>query len=152
MIRWATPEDLDALGQVFYAAVREGPSPYTEAERIAWVPEQPRGATWRARLAPLQIAVAEVEGKAVGFMGLGCDGYVDMAFLHPDHRGAGLFRRLCAQIETGAREAAEPRLWTHASLTAQPAFQAMGFSIIHHETVERKGERLQRALMEKALR
>ncbi|GFE48957.1 hypothetical protein So717_07100 [Roseobacter cerasinus] len=152
MIRWAKPEDAEALAQVFYAAVHEGPSLYTAAQRASWLPHPPEGQAWAERLAPLQVAVAEVSTEIVGFMGLGTDGYVDFAFVHPAHQGTGVFRRLSGHIEAQARAAAEPRLWTHASLMAQPAFQAMGFSIIHHETVQRAGESLQRAKMEKTLR
>lgn len=152
MIRWAEPEDERALAEVLYAAVHEGPSLYTKAQRAAWVPHFPECQAWAARLAPLQVAVAEAGHEIVGFMALGPDGYVDLAFVRPAHQGTGVFRRLYQPIEAQARQAAEPRLWTHASLMAQPAFQAVGFSIIEHETVQRAGESLQRAKMEKTLR
>ena len=35
-LRWATEADFDALAEVMFAAVREGESPYTEAQRQAW--------------------------------------------------------------------------------------------------------------------
>jgi putative acetyltransferase len=37
-LRWATEADVDALADVMFAAIREGESPYTEAQRQAWVP------------------------------------------------------------------------------------------------------------------
>ncbi|WP_299826501.1 GNAT family N-acetyltransferase [uncultured Roseobacter sp.] len=151
MIRWATPQDADALAQVFYMAVRDGPSPYTEAQREAWLPAPPGGSDWAARLAAVHIAVAEVACRPVGFMTVEPGGYIDLAFILPAHHGTGLFRKLYGHVERWAREAGETRLWTHASLMAQPAFRAMGFSIIHHETVERSGESLTRAKMEKML-
>ena len=49
-LRWATEADFDALADVMFAAVREGDSPYTEAQRQAWVPEPRRGSAWRTRL------------------------------------------------------------------------------------------------------
>lgn len=152
MIRWARAQDADNLGQVFYAAVREGPSPYTEAQRAAWMDQPPQGADWAAHLAPLEVAVAEDhKGAAIGFMSVEPGGYIDRAFILPAHHGTGVFRKLYDHIEGWARNAGEARLWTHASLMAQPAFRAMGFSIIHHETVERNGESLTRAKMEKTL-
>ena len=33
--------DAAQLADVFFAAVREGPSPYTEAQRAAWLPDKP---------------------------------------------------------------------------------------------------------------
>ncbi|MCV3271637.1 GNAT family N-acetyltransferase [Roseobacter sinensis] len=151
MIRWAAPQDAEALGQVFYSAVRDGPSPYTEAQRAAWVRDVPSGPRWAARLTPLRIAVAEVDGTVAGFMSIESGGYIDLAFIRPAHRGAGLFRQLAARVEDHARSKGEPLLWTHASLMAQPAFRAVGFSTIHHERVERHGEHLDRARMEKRL-
>ncbi|WP_299673447.1 GNAT family N-acetyltransferase [uncultured Roseobacter sp.] len=151
MIRWARPADADDLGAVFFAAVREGPSPYTEAQRAAWLEAPPQGQSWADRLAPLDVAVAEVEGAVVGFMSIEPGGYIDLAFIRPEHRGRGLVRQLFDRVEAHARGAGEARLWTHASLMAQPAFRAMGFSTIHHETVVRNGESLQRAKMEKTL-
>ncbi len=95
--------------------------------------------------------MAEVEGAVVGFMSIEPGGYIDLAFIRPEHWGRGLFRQMFDLVEAHARGAGEARLWTHASLTAQPAFRAMGFSTIHHETVARNGESLQRAKMEKTL-
>jgi len=44
-LRWATEADFDALADVMLAAGREGDSPYTEAQRQAWVPEPRRGSS-----------------------------------------------------------------------------------------------------------
>jgi putative acetyltransferase len=43
------------------------------------------------------------------------------------------------------------RLWVHASLMAEPAFAAVGFSVKRPEEVEIGGERFQRFEMEKIL-
>jgi len=68
-LRWATEADLDPLGDVMFAAVREGESPYTEAQRQAWVPEPRGGSEWRSRLLSQDIIVAEAEGQLL-FMSL----------------------------------------------------------------------------------
>ena len=150
-IVWGKTEDAPALAQVFYDAVRLGPSPYTEAERMAWVPEVPDANAFATRLAAHQVAAAKVKGQLVGFMTLDATGYIDLVFILNAYRGQGIFRALFAVIEEKANAQALPRLSTHASLTAQPAFQAMGFSVIQHETVTRAGEELRRAEMEKHL-
>ena len=151
MIRWATSGDAEALAQIFYKAVHEGPSLYTQAQRNAWLPEPPGGADWTARLADLNVAVAEMNGRPIGFMSVESGGYINLAFILPEHQGTGVFRRLHDRVEQWARQQGEARLWTHASLMAQPAFRARGFFVIHHETVERNGESLTRAKMEKTL-
>ena len=53
-----------------FVAVRGGESPYTEAQRQAWVPEPRRGSAWRTRLLSQEIIVAEAEGRLLGFMSL----------------------------------------------------------------------------------
>lgn len=151
LIRSAVPADMPELGQVFYAAVRQGHSPYNEAQRAAWVSEPPEGTAWADRLAALHMIVAQDAKEIAGFMSVEPGGYIDLAFIRPQHQGTGLFRALYDRVERWARARNEPRLWTHASLMAQPAFQAMGFLVTHHETVQRHGQDLTRAKMEKAL-
>ena len=151
-IREVRPEDAAQLAFVFFASVRQGDSPYTEAQRAAWLAAKPDAETMARRIDGLFIAVAEEANGVTGFMGLReADGYVDLAFILPEARGKGMFRALAERIEEQARAARLSRLWTHASLMAQPAFQALGFQVIHHETVDRAGEQLRRALMEKVL-
>lgn len=148
-LNWATPTDIDALGDIVFDAVRNGPSKYTQRQRAAWVPERRHGEGWADRLKGQDIAIARDDGRAVGFMTLAPDGYIDFAFIRPEAQGTGLFRRLFIMIEDKARSQKEPRLWTHASLMAQPAFAAVGFEVIEHEVVRIGDENLGRATMEK---
>jgi putative acetyltransferase len=150
-IRAAKAEDAPALALVVYTAVHEGPSFYTPEQRAAWMPALPQTEAFAARLAGKYVAKGEEAGIIMGFMTLEEGGYIDLAFILPEYRGRGLFRSLATQIEATARMCGEPRLWTHASLTAQPAFRAIGFSVIQHEMIERAGETLARAEMEKGL-
>ncbi|MDW3223255.1 MAG: GNAT family N-acetyltransferase [Paracoccaceae bacterium] len=151
LLRWAKPQDSPELAQVFYAAVRKGASPYSQEQRIAWLSTPPSGKPWTDRLARMDVLIAENDRQIMGFMSIEAGGHIDLAFIRPEHQGSGLFRRLYADIELKARKGGEPRLWTHASLMAQPAFKAMGFVVIHHETVARHGQNLRRAKMEKPL-
>lgn len=82
-------------------------------------------------------------------MSLEPNGYIDFAYIRPASQGTGLFRQLFSWIERHSVERGDQRLWVHASLMAQPAFTAMGFSVAEHQTVEIGGERFDRAAMEK---
>jgi putative acetyltransferase len=150
-VRWARADDALELGEVFFAAVREGPSLYSEAERKAWLPEPPHPAAWVTRLAANDVAVAEAEGRLVGFMMLDAAGYIDLAFVLPAYQRQGVFRAIYDVIEARARMRGIARLRVHASLMAQPAFREQGFLVIQHETVDRGGQYLRRAEMEKSL-
>lgn len=150
-IRWATEADTSGLAEVFHAAIREGPSPYSQAQRVAWMPARPDPHRFAQRISGLNVVVAERADDLVGFMAVEPAGYIDLAFILHAHRARGLFRRLYQVVEDQARDTGLTRLWTHASLMAQPAFQAVGFSVIQHETIERAGELLPRTEMEKHL-
>ena len=152
MIRWSVDRDADMLALVFHAAVRDGPSPYSDSQRQAWSPEPRSGAPWSARLAALETAVAEEDGALLGFMSLEPPDYIDLAFILPEARGRGLFRALYDAIEARAIDLGAARLRVHASLMAEPAFQAMGFRVIQRERIERACQMLPRADMEKLLR
>ena len=134
-IRPAVPNDYDRLGEVMFEAVRDGTPQYTDAQRFAWVPEPRSGPAWHNRLNLQTTFVAEDENSLLGFMSL-VNNYVDFAYIRPAARGSGMFRMLYNEIEAVACRSNFKRLWTHSSLTAQPAFTAVGFHIKSKESVQ----------------
>ncbi|HEU0100415.1 MAG TPA: GNAT family N-acetyltransferase [Allosphingosinicella sp.] len=149
--RWACPDDFDRLGELMFDSVRNGDSPYSEAQRAAWSPAPPAGEAWAAQLGRQDAIVAEEGGEAVGFMTLAEGGYVDLAFIRPRARRSGLFRQLLERIVERAVAKGEPRLWTHASLSAEPAFAALGFTVRRRERVRIGDQALDRCEMERRL-
>jgi putative acetyltransferase len=150
LLGWATRADYDELSDVMFDAVRNGPSKYTEAQREKWVPHRRSGGEWQARLDRQVIAVARNPSGIAGFMSLDAGGYIDFAYIRPSARGTGLFRLLLDRIEDHSLGRGDERLWVHASLMAQPAFTAMGFTVVERQTVDIGGQSLERAEMEKA--
>ncbi len=151
IIRWASESDYAQLGEVMFDAVRHGRSRYSEAQREAWMPAPRAGADWSARLDAQAVNVEEDNGVIAGFMSLAPQGYIDFAYIRPSAQGSGLFRRLYGRIESKAVERKEKRLWVHASLVAQPAFAAVGFTIVRQEQVVLRGETFERCEMKKDL-
>ncbi|MEM7261436.1 MAG: GNAT family N-acetyltransferase [Planctomycetota bacterium] len=151
MIRRATVADDAAPAEIMFAAIHESDSGYTTDQRRAWAPERRSGSEWSERLAGQTVFVAEAGGVAVGFMSVASDGYVDLAYVRSRYQGRGLFRRLYRRVEDEAVREWVPRLWVHASTSAEPAFRAVGFSVVHRESVEVRGQRLDRFEMEKRL-
>lgn len=145
----ATRADYDALSDVMFEAIRTGNSKYTAEQRAAWAPDRKNGDDWVARLDQQAIIMARDPSGVVGFMSIAPGGYIDLAFIRPVAQGTGLFRALFNWIETYSLARGDARLWTHASLMAQPAFAAMGFAVVQHETVAIGDVRLDRAEMEK---
>lgn len=149
--RPANAADYDALGALIFDAIHNGPTQYTKAQSQAWAPEPKRGPDWHARLATQHVIVAERGGDLLGFMSIDQNGYIDFAYIRPTAQGSGLFRRLFSAIRTKADAEGMAELSTHASLMAQPAFAAMGFTIDFHETVDVDGQSLPRVRMIKTL-
>ncbi len=141
------PHEANALGRVFYDAVRDGARAYTVPQRAAWMPSVPKGRKWFGRLVKMDVIVARQTCGPVGFVAMKPDGYVDFAYLLGTAQGRGIFRHMMNALMN--RHPSLP-MSTHASLHAQPAFSALGFSIVHHEVVIRNGQRLPRAFMTRA--
>ncbi len=150
-VRRANPSDYEELGRVMYDSVRNGSSLYSDAERAAWVPMPRVGSEWNARLQNQIIFLGETGQEVLGFISLASKGYIDFAYIRPSARGTGLFRKLYDAIESTAIESRVTLLWVHASLMAQPAFAAMGFSVVQRETVHIGESSLDRFVMEKVL-
>jgi GNAT superfamily N-acetyltransferase len=150
-LRWACPGDGDVLADIMFDSVRNGESPYSEPQRAAWVPVHPSGEAWAERLARQDVILAEQDGAAAGFATLAEGGYVDLAFVRPKARRRGLFRQLLSRLIERAAAKGEPRLWTHSSLTAEPAFAKLGFTIRKRERVRVGDQELERFEMEMPL-
>ncbi|MEM6887526.1 MAG: GNAT family N-acetyltransferase [Pseudomonadota bacterium] len=153
MIRWERAADVaSSIASIQFQSVREGQSLYSDAQRQAWIAEPHSAQALATRLADAVAVLWDSDRQDVGVLTLSPGGYIDMAFVRPAHQRQGVFRGLFSALEIKARKAGETRLWTHASLMAQPAFQSVGFSVIHHEEIERAGVFLSRAKMEKVLK
>ena len=150
-VRPMAADEADALGLVMWDAIRHGHSLYTSAQRNAWQPEPPQGSVWAVKLGGQHVWVACAHESPLGFLTLAGGGYVELAFVASRKQRQGVFSAHYGASEAHARMRGIKRLWTHASLMAEPAFAARGFHVIGRETVERAGETLARAGMEKVL-
>jgi putative acetyltransferase len=150
-LREAVAKDYDQLAEVMFDAVHNGRSEYSRSQREAWVPQVRGGPEWQYRLAAQTVFVAENSDRIVGFMSLAEGGYIDFAYVRPSDQGSGVFRRLYQLVESHAAENRMSRLWVHASLMAEPAFSAVGFTVVKTESVEIGTELLDRFEMAKDL-
>ena len=150
-IRRADTVDYNTLGQIMFEAVRVGASDYSEAQKSAWVPLPRCGEEWHRRL-DKQFILVYVQNETINaFMSLTAEGYIDFAYVRPKMQRQGVFRRLYNEVESRAINAGQKSVWVHASLMAQPAFSAMGFSIVKEEYIAIDDQRLRRFEMKKNL-
>ena len=152
-IRLYAPADAPALASLIRASVRQiAARDYTAAQIQAWAPpDDIDERRFGQKCASRPTWVAEVQGRIAGFTDLEPDGHVDMLYVHPDFVRRGVARALLERVEEAARATALRRLYTEASITARPVFEAMGFRIIEAQTVTVRGVSMTNYRMEKWL-
>ncbi|WP_239033255.1 GNAT family N-acetyltransferase [Leptothermofonsia sichuanensis] len=95
--------------------------------------------------------VADDTGTIAGFAELEPDGHIDCFYCHKNYQRCGVGRQLYQAIEARARDQGIRYLTVEASITAQPFFQRMGFSLIKEQETACRGETFTNYVMEKWL-
>lgn len=143
-----TPNDAETLFTIFVEAIHEGAAAhYTHAQRMAWAPNSEMSATWPARLAALEVIVAESDDEIAGFMAVTSEGYIDSTYVRPRWMGRSVAQALYDVVLERAHADTLPRMTTHASLLARPFFAKQGWQVDEMEIVDRNGEQLKRFAM-----
>jgi putative acetyltransferase len=152
-VRRYSVADAGALTSLFRASVRDIASrDYSASQISAWAPDAIDESQFGQRCEMKSTWLAVVEHRIAGFSDLETDGHVDMLYVHPDFQRRGVARALLGHIEELARARGLRRLYTEASVTARPAFEAMGFRTIASQSVTVRGETMTNYRMEKQLR
>lgn len=134
-------EDRAQAARIFYRAVREGSAAfYDAAQRQAWAPSPEPDTEEPDKLLTQWCWIAERDGRAVGFMSLCHDGYLDMAFVLPEEMGRGAARALYAALVERAQTEGLRRLWVTASHLARRFFLARGWRVTWIENLQADGQ------------
>lgn len=151
-IRPYVATDASTLVSLFRASVREiASNDYSAPQIREWAPDHIDEGRLGQKCASRPTWIAEVEGRIAGFSDLEPDGHVDMLYVHPDFQRRGVAQALLIHIEKTAYATGLRRLYTEASITARPAFAAMGFRTIAPQTVTIGGVSMMNYRMEKFL-
>lgn len=146
------PEDAAAVASLFHDTVRRiNCRDYTDIQVRAWAPDAADPAVWIGKLAGRFSIVAEQDGVITGFGDIEADGHLDHLFVHADHQGEGIGRRLAETMEAEARRLGLGRIFTEASITARPFFERLGYRVIQEQTVLSRGVEFINFRMEKLL-
>jgi len=144
------PSDLDAVIDIFLAAIREVASKdYSPAAVEAWAQVDREG--WDRARNSRPTWIAKVGSEIVGFTDLEPDGHLDTMFVHPAHQGKGVAHSLFDTVETAARDLGLKVIFTEASITARPFFESCGFTVLASQLVEKRGQHLRNYRMAKVL-
>ena len=128
VIRRATQEDAEQITPVHVVSIRTlCAKDYAQEQIDAWAgwksPEKYRAAMDAGEV----FFVAEVEGRVVGFSVLFGD-EVNAVYLHPDHVGRGIGRRLLEAVEAEARSHGVAELKLTSTLTSVRFYEACGYT------------------------
>jgi putative acetyltransferase len=144
--------DAPALLALFRDTIRRVNSrDYTPEQVRAWASDDIDPAAWAARFAGRFVAVAEEAGRPVGFADLEVSGHVDRLYVSADHQRRGVARSLLAAVVDEARRLGVERLFTEASITARPFFEAHGFVVLAAQVVSCRGADFVNYRMERVL-
>ena len=145
-IRRYRTSDIDEVIKLFYNTIHTvNASDYTSEQLDAWAPENPDLAAWDASLKRHYAVVAIENEKIIGFGDIDAGGYLDRLYVHAEYIGRGIGTAICRELEGFVRG----KLITHASVTAKPFFEKMGYVAVKKQQIERKGVFLTNFVMEK---
>ena len=146
------PTDLQEVLQLFYENIHNVcDNDYTLEQLDAWAPSDPDIYRWEASLNKNHTLVVEKDGKIVGFGNVGETGYLDRLYVHKDYLHQGIATLITKQLEKYAKAKGIVYMNTAASITSRPFFERQGYLVLEEQTVERRGIRLRRYLMEKKI-
>ena len=130
------PDDSPALLALFRDTIQRVNSRDYSPEQIrAWASDDIDASQWAARFEGRVVLVAEEGQLRVGFAELEPSGHLDRFFVSADHQRRGIGATLLAAVIAEARRLKLPRLFTEASLTARPFFEAHGFTTLASQLV-----------------
>jgi len=144
--------DVSQIAQLFHQTVHEvNIQHYSLSQVKAWAPDDLNFRNWADICANRSTYVADDRGIIAGFGELESNGHIDCFYCHKNYQRRGVGRQIYHAIETQALNLSIDRLFTEASLTAEPFFQQMGFSLIQTQQVTCRGETFINYAMEKWL-
>jgi N-acetylglutamate synthase-like GNAT family acetyltransferase len=124
---------------------------YTLEQVNAWAPKDMNQELWAENLSRSLTYVAEADDQIIGFTNFETNGHLDCFYCHKDFQRVGVGSQLLATVEATARSLNLQTLFTEASITARPFFEANGFQVVNPQIVERRGQVFRNFVMEKKL-
>ncbi len=132
LIRFATPEDAQQIGQFIYDTIRSiNIKDYDEKQVKTWAPDPFIYSKYDDSYA----YVADINGLIVGFANLTHSGYLNRFYIHKDFQGQGIGKLLLETLENKAITLNLIEMTTEASITAKPFFLAKGWVTDEQQTV-----------------
>lgn len=144
--------DCRETAELFYGTVHKvNKKDYSEEQLRVWTPENRDLEQWDASFSGKKAMVALEKGNIAGFCDVTDSGYLDRLYVHSDFQGMGIGRALCRKAEDFAAAHSNKTITVHASITAVPFFEKLGYTVVRQNKVVKEGVELINFLMEKRL-
>ncbi|AQS38958.1 Acetyltransferase, GNAT family [Shewanella psychrophila] len=153
----------NSVSQIFHEAIHAiDDECYSAENKAAWSAKPRSSYHWHKRLLHSKSwivvdrnQIVEGKPKCCGFINLETTyhsrGYIDSLYVHPEHQGKGLARKLYEVLELWAREQGYSELSVDASLLSKGVFLSYGFKQHHRSYQEKLGQVIMGFLMSKPL-
>lgn len=151
-LRRHTHDDLPSIGALYRDAVHTlAVEQYDEAQRLAWAPLEVDVERWDKRLQGLEVLVADLDGRVMGFVAWKADGYIDLLYTHPAVARTGVATRLMDAAESDVMGRGVTLATVSASDVSRPLFERRGYRVVGEDLIEVRGQVLRSTRMEKDL-
>lgn len=152
ILRKLTKADIPACIQLFFETVHTVNSKdYTPQQLDAWAPKNVAILSHWQTLSENFAYVIVANEDILGFADLEKTGYLDRLFIHKDWQRHGLATILLKKLETIAQAQGIKKIFTKASITAQPFFLKNNFIVDEIQAKEIRGQILTNYKMHKEL-
>ncbi|OJU09159.1 MAG: GNAT family N-acetyltransferase [Clostridiales bacterium 43-6] len=139
-IREYKPDDCPLLAQLFYDTVHTvNAKDYTEEQLDAWGTGNVNLDEWNHSFLEHTTLVAAQDGVITGFADMDRNGYLDRLYVHKDYQGIGIATALVKELERRVEQYNAVCFETHASITAKPFFEKLGYTVQAENITVRKG-------------
>ncbi len=150
-IRKYKPTDAKETMQLFYDTVHlVNCRDYNEKQLDVWAPKNRDENVWNASFLPHYSLVVVENTTIIGFGDIDESGYLDRFYIHASYQNQGVGKFLLKALEDYVSK--DKTITTHASITAKPFFEKMGYVMVKEQTVVRSGVELTNYVMEKRYR
>lgn len=147
ILRPYKPSDCEEMAQLFYDTVHTvNAGDYTPQQLNAWATGNVDLDAWNRSFLEHTTVVALKGGTIVGFGDMTDSGYLDRLYVHKDHQREKIATAICQQLE---KAVCAHHMETHASITAKPFFERMGYQVVKEQQVQRQGVWLPNYVMQK---
>ncbi len=152
-VREYTLADAKMVAALFADTIRSvNAKHYSEKQLSVWASPDKDANFFHNKLSKTHSFVAEDGAEVVGFADFMPERkLLDFFYVHKEHMRKGVGKALLTHIEATAKENGVAEIYTHASITAKPFFEAMGFIPLEKREVEVQGIRLTNYTMRKSL-